>query len=104
MTTERDAYRAQEDEALGQAMAECFQRLTAFFALGDTMASLQRSLYKHTDAGIAISFELHDGSFVYVGDEQGPERLIEDFDAMCKSVNDEACALWDEANGDEEEC
>jgi len=134
--------RQQEEVAMGQAIAANVKAI--FDDQGcETMAGLQRRLYKDTDAGIAISFELHNGSYVYVGDarahiikdpwnwircigassivegsdaeveggwidcadakymEEGGEQLIvADFDALCKEVNDEACALWDEAHPD----
>src|SRR5262245_1042139 len=65
-------FRMQEDIAMGQAIGENVKSI--FGAYGaDTMASLQRSLYKSTEAGVAISFKLHDDSYVYVGDPKARE-------------------------------
>jgi hypothetical protein len=66
---EDPTYRAQEHEAIGEVIAANAKAIFANYE-AETMASLQRALYDCSDAGIAISFELHDGSFVWVGDRR----------------------------------
>jgi hypothetical protein len=168
--TERAYHNAEESAAVGQIIAACAK---AIFEAHDaeTMAQLQRTIYKYTDCGPAISFELHkidpepdafeahlgncepqQSQFVYVGDERastiaepwlaickiGVSSIVEGSDAeipvqwldleqfadderyegdlpeLCANavaafnriveyVNDEACALWDEAHADDED-
>jgi len=65
--------RDREEAAMGEAIARNFLAIMARHSFGDTMSSLQRAMYKDTDAGISISFQLHDGSFVYSGDARARE-------------------------------
>lgn len=67
--SEMEYFRMEKNAAIGQVIGACAK---AIFEAHDcsTMAELQRNMYKYTDAGIAISFELHDGTFVYSGDER----------------------------------
>jgi hypothetical protein len=37
------------------------------------MGELQRGFYKYTDAGIAIAFQLHDGTLIYSGNPKAYE-------------------------------
>lgn len=155
--TERAYHEQQESEALGQAIATCAKAI--FEAHGaETMAQLQRNLYKYIECGPAISFALHDcgafvsgdepphynPQFIYKGDKRaetiaepwnairaiGVSSIVEGSDAeiplqwldlerfvqneeiegelgdaavsafsrIVEDVNDEACALWHEAN------
>lgn len=164
--TERAYHDAEENAAIGKIMAACAKAI--FEAHGaETMAQLQRNLYKYIDCGPSISFELrgagdhepdsfeaHIGGgeprpspFIYVGDKRaetipepwlairaiGVSSIVEGSDAeipvqwldleqfandeefegdlpdlcaaavtkfssMVMEVNDEACALWAEAN------
>jgi len=58
-----------EDAELGRVIADNVKAI--FDDLGaKTMADLQRSHYKYTDAGVSISFQLHDGTNVWIGDEK----------------------------------
>ena len=66
-------YELQEEaRAQGQFIADVAKAIFDAFE-ADTMASLQRRLYKDTSAGIAISFDLHDGSKVWVDDARAHE-------------------------------
>jgi hypothetical protein len=166
--SEMEYFRMEEDAEIGKFIAGIAK---AIFDAHDaeTMGQLQRTLYKYTDAGIAISFELHneipepDSTEAYIGNEPTPNRFVycgderaytikapwlavraigvssivegsdaevpvqwldlmqycddekyegdladiakiavKDFDAICDEVNDEACALWDEAHRDDD--
>lgn len=149
--SEDEYFEMQESAEAGRVIAGCAKAIFDAHD-ADTMGRLQRVLYKYTDAGIAVSFELHEGApgepFVYPGDARAYEiqepwkwvrrigassivegsdaevplrwidlarycddekyegglpdlaaAAVKDFDEMCQAVNDEACALWDEANG-----
>ena len=156
---EVEYYAMCEDAEIGKCMAECAKAI--FDAHNaETMAQLQRTMYKYTEAGIAISFELHSGSvegadnspFVYCGDQRAAEikepwnwiraigvssivegsdvevplewidlmrfanpdnqegiegdqeqlnkEAVRNFDALCEHVDEQACELWEEANGE----
>lgn len=145
---EIEYYEMQESAEMGRHMATLARAIFDAHD-ADTMGRLQRNIYKYTDAGICISFRLHDGcDSPYVwsgdkrayeikepwnsiaaigvssivegsdaevplmwieldnekyGDENGAELICLDFDALCSEVNDEACALWREANDDSED-
>jgi hypothetical protein len=169
--TERAYHDAQEEQAVAEIISACAKAIFDNFD-ADTMERLQRTIYKYTECGPSVSFELHEWAcgyeddsleapigldaprkspFIYVGDKRaetisepwlavckiGVSSIVEGSDAeipvqwldleqfadderykgdlpdLCKEavsafcrvveyVNDEACALWHEANdGDE---
>lgn len=78
--TDYPAYeRMQEYAALGDHVTNCMNSIIAGFASGDrTLASLQRFASKYTDAGITISFQLDDGTYVWPGDKQAFDPTLVD--------------------------
>ena len=42
----------------------------------ETLASLARRVYKDTDAGIAVSFQLDDGTCIWSGDKRGDDSSL----------------------------
>jgi len=42
----------------------------------DTLASLDRRVYKDTDAGIEVSFQLDDGTCIWSGDKRGDDSSL----------------------------
>jgi hypothetical protein len=95
----------EEQAAIGQVITACAK---AIFDAHEatTMAELQRTIYKYTDCGPAVSFELHEGAagyeehdlteapigfdypapknpYVYVGDERA-RTISEPWKAVCK--------------------
>lgn len=68
-------YEMQEEQAIGEHIANIARTIFESYE-ADTMGRLQRNCYKYTDAGIAISFRLHDGCdspYVYCGDKRAYE-------------------------------
>jgi hypothetical protein len=56
--TERDYHESQEEQAIGEIMVACAKAIFDQFE-AETMAELQRVIYKYTPCGPAVSFELH---------------------------------------------
>lgn len=79
--SEIEFFRAEENAEIGRFIAGIAK---AIFDAHDaeTMGQLQRTLYKYTDAGVAISFELHheipepDSTEAYIGNEPTPNRFV----------------------------
>lgn len=72
MQSELEYFEMQEENATSEIIAACAK---AIFEAHDaeTMGQLQRTLYKYTDAGIAIAFRLHNGEMIYSGDKRAYE-------------------------------
>lgn len=56
--SEMEYFRLQEQEAIGEVIAACAKAIFDAYE-AETMAQLQRTVYKYTDCGPAVSFELH---------------------------------------------
>ena len=80
----KDYIRMSEDAAHGQFLAEC---IAAIFRddSAQTLADLQRSAYKYTDAGVAVAAMLHDGTPIYSGDARA--KTIKPDDIMDLGVS-----------------
>jgi hypothetical protein len=140
-----------ESAAIGQALSECVNAIMAEYD-ATTLYDLQRGAYKYTDCGPSVGFQLHDGSYIWNGDDRAHDpKYVADVEDICigsivegsdaevppvwlnllgiadgsdricekypdesvgqlavrrwydvlKDVNDEACALWHEANDEE---
>jgi hypothetical protein len=142
MTSEIDYERQQETAAQGEHVRACMDAIIEDQWADRTLASLQRRAYKDTDAGILLSFQLDDGTFIYSGtieakdaslvnrvrrisfssmvegtdrevaptwldllsDEiDSPEKAVAEYNRMQQETNDEACAIWEEENGNEDD-
>lgn len=69
MTMDYPEYeRTQELAHAGDHVPACMQAIFEDAGSDPTLASLQRRIYKDTNAGISISFQLDDGTYVWVGD------------------------------------
>jgi hypothetical protein len=68
--------RQQELACVGDHIPEYMQAIFDDAASGPTLAHLQHRIYKDTDAGISISFQLDDGTYVWVGDTQGGDPAL----------------------------
>jgi hypothetical protein len=67
-----DHIRSGESAAFGEVVAANAKAI--FDAHGAaTMAGLQSRLYKDTEVGVSVSFRLHEGPDVYVGDPRAAE-------------------------------
>jgi hypothetical protein len=163
--TEADWQASEEANAMGEIVSACAKAIFDAFD-AETMEQLQRNIYKYTDCGPSVSFELFSyedaddaleaylgdsvvrpSKFIYVGDNRaatitspwlsirkiGVSSIVENSDAevpvqwldleefandekfegdvselaaaaveafgkIVEEVNDEACALWSEAN------
>jgi hypothetical protein len=113
---EKEYYEHEENAARGQWIAAIVKHILDQHTSDGTMASLQRAIYRGSEAGISVSFELHDGSFVYSGDPRaneikdpenwvraiGVSSIVEGSDAEVPLTwIDLADAKYDEENGAE---
>lgn len=77
MTSEIDYERQQETAAQGEHVRACMDAI-----IEDTganlrnLASLQRRAYKDTEAGISLSFQLDDGTFITAGTIRGNDASL----------------------------
>jgi hypothetical protein len=62
--------RQQELACVRDHIPEYMQAIFDDAASGSTLAHLQHRIYKDTDAGISISFQLDDGTFLWTGDKR----------------------------------
>lgn len=56
--SEMEYFNMEEQQAIGQIIAACAKAILEAHD-ADTMGALQRTIYKYTDCGAAVSFELH---------------------------------------------
>lgn len=74
---ESDYEQQQEDAAAGQHVAACMAAIfDEWQPAHSTLASLQRRVYKDTDAGISLFFALDDGTFVWVGSPMAEDPTL----------------------------
>jgi len=143
MTSEIDYERQQETAAQGEHIRACMDAIIEDAGANfRNLESLQRRAYKDTEAGISLSFQLDDGTFIYSGTIGGndaslvdrvrrigfssiiegsdrevegswldllsdeidsPEKAVTEYNRMQQETDDEACAIWEEENGNDDE-
>mgnify|MGYP003339749754 FL=1 len=74
---EIEYYEMQENVATGQAIALCVKAILSEES-AQTLAQLQRSAYKYTDAGVSVGFLLDDGSYLWNGDSRAADPAMID--------------------------
>jgi hypothetical protein len=68
--------RSQELAHAGDHVPEYMQAIFDDAGSGHTLSDLQRRIYKDTDAGISVGFQLDDGSYVWNGDSQARDASL----------------------------
>ena len=72
---ERDDYEMQENAAIGQVIAGYLQAIMRDNG-ATTLDELQWRAYKDTAAGVSVGFRLHDGSYLWNGDERARDPAM----------------------------
>lgn len=68
--------RAMELACQGDHVAEYMAAIFADAGSDTNLASLSRRLYKDTQAGISVSYQLDDGSFIWPGDKTAKDPKL----------------------------
>ena len=68
--------RSQELAHAGDHVPEYLQAIFDDAGSGHTLSDLQRRIYKDTGAGISVSFQLDDGTYVWVGDKNAGDTSL----------------------------
>lgn len=66
----------QEFSHIGEQTSEYMQAIFSDAGSDPTLSSLQRRIYKDTEAGISVSFDLDDCTKVYPGDQQSHDPAL----------------------------
>jgi hypothetical protein len=108
MTDYPEYERQQETAAQGEHVRACMDAIIedagANFRI---LASLQRRAYKDTEAGISLSFQLDDGTYIYVGTIGGNNASLVDrvrrigFSSIVEGTDREVAPTWLDLVSDE---
>jgi len=95
-----DYERQQETAAQGEHIRACMEAIIEYTGADCTLASLQRRAYEDTDAGISLSFQLVDGTFIYSGAIEAKDASLVNcvrrigFSSIAEGTDREVDAIW----------